>query len=94
MSTQIPLHEFYKDEDFTIYYQQVDGEIFIHCECRKWNKTVLKQLYRAFATFKQQALEQGYTRILTYIEKPKFAELFGFKSIGRHGDMELMIWHG
>lgn len=31
-------------DEYVVYYENVEGNMFLHCDCYKWNKTIKKQI--------------------------------------------------
>lgn len=35
-------------KDYTVYFENHEGNTFIHCDCHRWNKTVKQNLIKDF----------------------------------------------
>lgn len=77
---------------YILYLEALDGNVFIHCDCFKWNKTVKKQL------------KEDVDKVVAFIGKPilaihnvedkkhfKFLTMMGFSFFGNIGSNELFI---
>ena len=79
-------------DDYILYLENLDGNVFIHCDCFKWNKTIKKQL------------REDVDRVVAFLEKPilavhnpkdkkhfKFLTMMGFTYFGNIESNELFI---
>ena len=48
-------------KDYILYLENLDGNVFIHCDCFKWNKTI------------KQSLKKDVDNIVAFIGKPILA---------------------
>jgi len=67
------IKEAYKDEDFTVELEEVEGVLFFHCYVDNFNKTVMKRMYEVFALIKEYSFMHGWDAIHSYTSNPKFA---------------------
>jgi hypothetical protein len=78
--------------DYILYLENLDGNVFIHCDCFKWNKTVKKQL------------KEDVDKVVAFLGKPilavhnpedkkhfKFLTMMGFTYFGNIKSNELFI---
>lgn len=78
--------------NFNIYVQDVEGELHVHCDVKRWAPSVLKTLYAEFVMLKIWACLEGYEEMFSISPNPKFCELFCAESIGTFRDCEVMRW--
>ena len=78
--------QFYADEDISFAYEEDRTEVVLHCEVFNWSHSVLKRSYMVLGDFMNQKRKEGFKTLVTITPNPKFAKLFGGKSIG---DMDL-----
>jgi hypothetical protein len=78
--------------DYTIYTEDVEGELHIHCDVKRWAPSVLKMLYIELSFLKDWASIHGYEEMFSISPNPKFCELFCAESLGTYGNYEVMRW--
>jgi hypothetical protein len=96
METKLPKQLYYKDDNFTLEVEPIDGEYFLHCIVQEWNASVLRRMYKVFAVLLEEANQHGVERMYTVTPNPRFAKLFGGTTIG-HVEIdnvlhEVIIW--
>lgn len=78
--------------DFNIYTQEIEDELHVHCDVRRWSPSVLKTLYAEFIMLKIDVRHRGYEEMFSISPNPKFCELFCAESLGTFRDCEVMRW--
>lgn len=78
--------------DYSIYTQDIEGELHVHCEIERWAPSVLKALYREFVRLRIWASDKGYKEMYSISPNPRFCELFCAESLGTYKDYEVMKW--
>lgn len=77
---------------FNIYTQDIEGELHVHCDVKKWSPSVLKTLYVEFVMLKIHVRHMGYEEMFSISPNSKFCELFCAESIGTYENYEVMRW--
>lgn len=72
---------FYKNDDFLIEVEALGDTVYLHCLVENWKPSVLKQIYKSFAYMEELFSRAGYERMATITPNPKFAKLFGGKTV-------------
>lgn len=86
---------YYEDENFFLKLQPEGGTLFMHCEVLNWKPSVLKKMYEVFNTLQNEAKENGYEKLATISPNPKFAKLFGGKTVMKNYmgmNLEVILW--
>lgn len=68
---------YYEDEEVKVAYEEFKDMVFLHCEVKVWRLSVLKKLYRLFASLGDFLVKKGYKEMATLTPNPRFAKLFG-----------------
>ena len=88
----MPREVYRQTKSYTVYTQEMEGELHIHCDVALWGPSVLKALYRDFVELKRWGKERGYGEMFSISPNPKFCEVFCAESIGTYNDCEVMRW--
>jgi hypothetical protein len=87
---------FYKDEDASFEYEVSGSEVLVHCDVNKWTPSVIKKGYRVLGDFMNTMRKQGLDTMVTITPNPKFAKLFGGRSISHiiyeEKEYEVVVW--
>ncbi len=83
---------FYRDDNFSVDIQDIEGQFHVHCEVTTWKLSVLKQMYVVAAKLIDFAEHMGYKEIVSISPNRKFCELLGGTLIGEQEKCEVMIW--
>lgn len=87
---------FYKNDDFLIEVEALGDTVYLHCLVDNWKPSVLKHLYEVFAIMQGMFESAGYERMATITPNPKFAKLFGGKTVREfeinNKPCEVIVW--
>ena len=79
---------FFRDEDFSLEYNEWNNIWFIHCEVSNWTKTSFKKGLSVFRAMHKEALEKGITGLMTITPNPKFCKLLAGEYVGNVVDQQ------
>lgn len=86
----------YKDEDFTVEWEEMEDCLFLHCEVAYWKLSAFRRMYKVFAELKELAVQRGYSSLSTITPNPRFAKLFGGETVNsfiKEGiEYEVVVW--
>ena len=68
---------FYKDESFTLSYEEGYAEFHVHCDVEVWKLSTLKRLYVQIGEILDYAKSLGYREVFSVTPNPRFARLTG-----------------
>ena len=92
MSRQV----FYADQDASFEYEVSGSEVLVHCEMHRWTPSVIRKGYMVLGDFMNTMRKQGLQTMVTVTPNPKFARLFGGKSIAQTSyegkEYEVVVW--
>lgn len=69
---------FYQDDEFSVWYELEQGEIFAHIAIHKVSRAVMERALQVWSEFKARAYFEGYERILTYTQDKRIFKWFPF----------------
>lgn len=65
------------NDDYTLYLEDYNGFSFIHCDCRRWTKTVKHRMYEDLIAVQKEDLYAIHE--IGDSKHEKFLKLFGFE---------------
>jgi hypothetical protein len=68
---------FYDDDDFTIKWEKLNEQLFVHVELRSVTKPIMGKIVEVWTAFQAQAYFEGYEDIYTYTQDPRIVKLVG-----------------
>lgn len=72
----------YKDEDFKLSTEEVEGELFVHLKLETFSRSILDKVLKQFAKVKAKAYWDGRDAIYTYTKDDRMFKLFSFEPMG------------
>lgn len=86
----------YKDEDFTVEWEEMEDCLFLHCEVKYWKLSAFRRMYKVFAELQDVARQKGFSSLATITPNPRFAKLFGGETVStltKEGiEYEVVVW--
>ena len=65
--------------NYTVYYENVEGNTFVHCDCYRWNKKIKQQLMKDLDTLKEMHKGNWYAlNTFNDTKRYKFLNLMNF----------------
>ncbi len=65
------------DEEFQLWYEVINEELFVHVHIYSFNKTVLRDIKETFALLLIDAYFDGWEDVFTYTEDDRIVRLVG-----------------
>lgn len=67
----------FSNEDYTMSYEKINHELFIHVTIESFSKDVLEDIKQKWNDFKLKAYSLGYENIFSYTKDMRIVELVG-----------------
>lgn len=65
------------NDDYTLYFEDYNGFVFIHCDCHRWTKTVKRKMFDDLIAIQKEDLYAIHE--IGDSKHEKFLKLFGFE---------------
>ena len=65
------------DNDFTIKWEKLNEQLFVHIEIVRMDTSVFSRIKAAWTAFMAQAYFEGYEDIYTYTQDPRIVKMVG-----------------
>lgn len=83
----------FKDDNYRISVEEIDGCLFVHCELYKFSKAVLKDVKTTWAELLIHLYFMGYEEVFTYTKDMRLPNLVGGgQVIGSWDDWRVVKW--
>lgn len=68
----------YKDEDFKLSTEEVDGELFVHLRLQSASRSIIERVLQEFAKVKAKAYWDGREAVYTYTKDSRMLRIIPF----------------
>lgn len=91
--TEFKRKDYYKDDDFKVYLEEIDKQIFIHVAIDNFSRPILRRIQEKWGEVAIKVYENGYNELFAYTKDSRIIKMIGgAKKIGQHEKYEVWEW--
>lgn len=84
---------YYENEDFKVYLEDINDQVFIHVAIYNATKSVVKDIKRVWSEVVVKLYFEGYEQLFAYTMDNRIVKMIGgAKKIGQHQKYEVWEW--
>lgn len=84
---------YYNDDDFRVYLEEIDEQIFIHVAINNFSRPILRRIQEKWGEVAIKVYSLGYNELFAYSKDNRIIKMIGgAKKIGEHDKYEVWEW--
>lgn len=84
---------YYKNDDFKVYLEEINDQVFIHVAINNFSKAIFKDIKEVWANALIDIYFAGYDDVYAYTKDNRIIKLIGGATkIGQHEEYEVWKW--